>query len=94
MVELADGYLAALNCLKSSGVHIFNLGMGKGLPVLDMVNSFVLTPVSGIKESSCGVIPRTGAWPKVFFLCGRLILVSYVLSFYLLMSLQFTTNQA
>ncbi|WP_420554966.1 UDP-glucose 4-epimerase GalE [Neptuniibacter marinus] len=41
VVDLADGHLAALSCLDSTGVHIFNLGTGKGLSVLDMVNSFV-----------------------------------------------------
>ncbi|WP_067869453.1 UDP-glucose 4-epimerase GalE [Neptuniibacter marinus] len=41
VMDLADGHLAALSCLDSTGVHIFNLGTGKGLSVLDMVNSFV-----------------------------------------------------
>ena len=47
VMDLADGHLAALNCLKSPGVHIFNLGTGKGLSVLEMVNSFV--DVTGVE---------------------------------------------
>ncbi|MEM5534935.1 UDP-glucose 4-epimerase GalE [Neptuniibacter pectenicola] len=47
VMDLADGHLAALSCLDSTGVHIFNLGTGKGLSVLDMVNSFV--DVTGVE---------------------------------------------
>jgi UDP-glucose 4-epimerase len=40
VMDLADGHLAALTCLKDSGVHIYNLGTGSGSSVLEMVNSF------------------------------------------------------
>lgn len=41
VMDLADGHLAALNALTSkSGLHIYNLGTGKGNSVLDMVNAF------------------------------------------------------
>jgi UDP-glucose 4-epimerase len=46
VVDLADGHLAALNALtKKPGLHIYNLGTGKGSSVLDMVNAF---------SSACG----------------------------------------
>lgn len=41
VMDLADGHLAALNCLGSTGVHVFNLGTGNSLSVLNMVSSFV-----------------------------------------------------
>ncbi|MEL0637471.1 UDP-glucose 4-epimerase GalE [Marinomonas sp. TI.3.20] len=41
VVDLADGHLAALNALTNKpGLHIYNLGTGKGSSVLDMVNAF------------------------------------------------------
>ncbi len=41
VMDLASGHLAALNAVGAkSGLHIFNLGTGKGSSVLDMVNAF------------------------------------------------------
>ncbi len=40
VMDLADGHLAALNCMDVAGVHIYNLGTGSGTSVLEMVNSF------------------------------------------------------
>ncbi|MFI8621611.1 MULTISPECIES: UDP-glucose 4-epimerase GalE [Marinomonas] len=41
VVDLADGHLAALNALTDkAGLHIYNLGTGKGSSVLDMVKAF------------------------------------------------------
>lgn len=41
VVDLADGHLAALNALTDkAGLHIYNLGTGKGSSVLDMVHAF------------------------------------------------------
>ncbi|MBV7298655.1 UDP-glucose 4-epimerase GalE [Enterovibrio paralichthyis] len=41
VMDLADGHLAALKAVgKKSGLHIFNLGTGKGSSVLEMVNAF------------------------------------------------------
>lgn len=41
VMDLADGHLAALNVLTNkSGLHIYNLGTGKGSSVLDMVHAF------------------------------------------------------
>ncbi|MCP4597489.1 UDP-glucose 4-epimerase GalE [Neptuniibacter sp.] len=40
VMDLADGHLSAMQCLDKAGVHIYNLGTGKGLSVLEMVNSF------------------------------------------------------
>ncbi|WP_105901742.1 UDP-glucose 4-epimerase GalE [Vibrio gangliei] len=41
VMDLADGHLAALNKLSDkAGLHIYNLGTGKGSSVLDMVNAF------------------------------------------------------
>lgn len=41
VMDLADGHLAALTQVgQKSGLHIFNLGTGKGSSVLDMVEAF------------------------------------------------------
>ncbi len=41
VVDLADGHLAALNHVGSkAGLHVYNLGTGKGSSVLDMVAAF------------------------------------------------------
>lgn len=41
VIDLADGHLAALTHVgQKSGLHIYNLGTGKGSSVLDMVEAF------------------------------------------------------
>ncbi|MDC9582116.1 UDP-glucose 4-epimerase GalE [Xenorhabdus sp. PR6a] len=41
VMDLADGHIAALNAVgKKSGLHIYNLGTGKGTSVLEMVAAF------------------------------------------------------
>lgn len=41
VVDLARGHVLAINkVMNSSGVHIYNLGTGKGYSVLDIVNNF------------------------------------------------------
>ncbi|CDL85572.1 UDP-glucose 4-epimerase GalE [Xenorhabdus szentirmaii] len=41
VMDLADGHIAALNVAgKKSGLHIYNLGTGKGTSVLEMVDAF------------------------------------------------------
>lgn len=41
VMDLADGHIAALKAVgEQSGLHIFNLGTGKGSSVLDMVQAF------------------------------------------------------
>lgn len=40
VVDLAKGHVAALKGYKSAGVHICNLGTGRGYSVLEMVHSF------------------------------------------------------
>lgn len=41
VMDLADGHIAALNTVgKKSGLHIYNLGTGKGSSVLEMVEAF------------------------------------------------------
>ncbi|MBN0987753.1 UDP-glucose 4-epimerase GalE [Amphritea pacifica] len=41
VMDLAEGHLKSLSCLDKPGTHIYNLGTGNGLSVLEMVNSFV-----------------------------------------------------
>ncbi|WP_299200246.1 UDP-glucose 4-epimerase GalE [uncultured Amphritea sp.] len=41
VMDLAEGHLKSLGCLDQSGTHIYNLGTGNGLSVLQMVNSFI-----------------------------------------------------
>lgn len=41
VMDLADGHIAALNALEGKeGLHIYNLGTGKGTSVLEMVTAF------------------------------------------------------
>ncbi|KJF95969.1 UDP-galactose-4-epimerase [Photobacterium angustum] len=41
VMDLADGHIAALNVLREkAGLHIYNLGTGKGSSVLEMVDAF------------------------------------------------------
>lgn len=41
VMDLADGHIAALKTLgEKAGLHVFNLGTGKGTSVLEMVDSF------------------------------------------------------
>lgn len=56
VMDLADGHIAALNNVgKQSGLHIFNLGTGKGSSVLEMLNAF--SDACG-KEISYQIQPR------------------------------------
>ncbi|NKI18408.1 UDP-glucose 4-epimerase GalE [Spongiibacter sp. KMU-166] len=41
VVDLAEGHCKALNRLEESGYHAINLGAGKGVSVLEMVNTFM-----------------------------------------------------
>lgn len=45
VVDLARGHIAALDKCTASGVHIYNLGTGKGYSVLDLIHAF---------EKACG----------------------------------------
>ena len=40
VVDLAKGHVAAIKRLTESGVHVYNLGTGKGYSVLDMIHAF------------------------------------------------------
>ncbi len=40
VLDLASGHYAALKALSAPGVHIYNLGTGKGYSVLELVNAF------------------------------------------------------
>ncbi|WP_415906484.1 UDP-glucose 4-epimerase GalE [Neptuniibacter sp. QD72_48] len=41
VMDLADGHVSALSSLDENGVHIYNLGTGNGLSVLEMVKTFM-----------------------------------------------------
>lgn len=45
VVDLARGHVAALEKISKSGVHIYNLGTGKGYSVLEVIRAF---------ENACG----------------------------------------
>ena len=49
MVDLADGHVAALDKLEL-GLHIYNLGIGQGTSVLQLVKAFEEAIASVIKE--------------------------------------------
>ena len=56
VVDLAAGHLAAVNKLANkAGLHIYNLGTGKGSSVLDMVKAF--SQACG-KEVAYEIVPR------------------------------------
>ena len=40
VVDLAKGHVAAIDKISSSGVHIYNLGTGKGYSVLEVIKAF------------------------------------------------------
>ena len=40
VVDLADGHVKALKKLDEPGIHIYNLGTGKGYSVLEVINAF------------------------------------------------------
>lgn len=40
VVDLAKGHLCSLKKLNTNGVHVYNLGTGKGTSVLELVNTF------------------------------------------------------
>lgn len=43
VVDLANGHLCALKNINKNGVHIYNLGTGKGTSVLELVTAFEIT---------------------------------------------------
>lgn len=56
VVDLAEGHLRALNALKKlTGVHVWNLGTGRGYSVIDMIRAF--EAVSG-KSIAYRIAPR------------------------------------
>ena len=55
VVDLALGHIAAIEKCNDNGVHIYNLGTGKGYSVLDMIHAF---------EKACGK-----EWP--YKICAR-----------------------
>ncbi|WP_028863809.1 UDP-glucose 4-epimerase GalE [Psychromonas aquimarina] len=56
VVDIADGHLAAMNAVgKKAGLHIYNLGTGKGSSVLEMLNAF--SKACG-KELPYTILPR------------------------------------
>jgi UDP-glucose 4-epimerase len=67
VVDLAEGHLAALNFLNDhSGCHIFNLGSGAPVSVLELVTSF--EKVSGINLPYQFVERRLGDLPRYYAL--------------------------
>ena len=40
VIDLAAGHYSALKCLEEKGVHIYNLGTGKGYSVLEIIEAF------------------------------------------------------
>jgi UDP-glucose 4-epimerase len=56
VMDVADGHIAALNTVgQQSGLHIYNLGTGKGSSVIEMLNAF--SKASG-REIAYEVCPR------------------------------------
>ncbi|QSV16240.1 UDP-glucose 4-epimerase GalE [Photobacterium ganghwense] len=54
VMDLADGHLAALRVVgKQPGLHIYNLGTGKGSSVLEMVKAFRLASQQPIPYEIC-----------------------------------------
>ncbi|EKO3991503.1 UDP-glucose 4-epimerase GalE [Vibrio fluvialis] len=54
VMDLADGHIAALQAVGTqAGLHIYNLGTGKGSSVLDMVNAFSQTCGKAVPYEIC-----------------------------------------
>ena len=68
VTDLALGHIAAIENVKDAGVHIYNLGTGKGYSVLEMVHAF--EKINGVKvpyvitERRAGDIPTCYANPE------------------------------
>lgn len=43
VIDLADGHVAAVERMRAPGIHIFNLGTGKGYSVLQLIKAFEKT---------------------------------------------------
>jgi len=63
VVDLAKGHIAALNHMKT-GINIYNLGTGKGVSVLEIVNTF--KRVNDVKVPYKIVGRRSGDLAKVY----------------------------
>jgi UDP-glucose 4-epimerase len=64
VVDLAIGHVAALKNANSSGVHIYNLGTGKGYSVLEVIVAF--EKASGVKIPYSIVPRRAGDISEVY----------------------------
>lgn len=54
VMDLADGHIAALKAVgEKSGLHIYNLGTGKGSSVLEMVNAFAQASGKTVPYTLC-----------------------------------------
>nr|VVV06443.1 UDP-glucose 4-epimerase [Aliivibrio wodanis] len=54
VMDLADGHIAALKAVgEKSGLHIYNLGTGKGSSVLEMVNAFAQASGKPVPYTLC-----------------------------------------
>ncbi len=54
VMDLADGHIAALKAVgEKSGLHIYNLGTGKGTSVLEMVNAFADASQKAVPYQIC-----------------------------------------
>ncbi|MFC1234475.1 UDP-glucose 4-epimerase GalE [Vibrio sp. F74] len=54
VMDLADGHIAALNTVgKKSGLHVYNLGTGKGSSVLEMVAAFAQASEKPVPYELC-----------------------------------------
>lgn len=63
--DLADGHLLALDkILKETGVHIYNLGTGKGYSVYDLINTFSKVNKVPVPYTVCP--RRSGDVPTVY----------------------------
>ena len=63
VMDIADGHVAALEQL-TPGVHIYNLGTGKGTSVLQLIDTF--EKVTGVKIPYKKVNPRPGDLATIY----------------------------
>ncbi len=76
VMDLADGHVAALKTVaQSSGLHIYNLGTGKGTSVLEMIAAFSKAAGKPIPYAVCdrrpGISLSAGpAWIKRPAICS------------------------
>jgi len=69
VVDLANGHATAIQKINQNGVHIYNLGTGKGTSVLELINQFI--KVNNVNINYQFKDPRPGDLPITYALVNK-----------------------